>query len=70
MSNLKIREQKIQEKRKNTTRRDFLKEILSYYSFSLYKKNDGKVTAFSPKYSFNTVDPVEFDDSRDSLVEL
>lgn len=70
MSDIKQREEKIKARRKQTNRKEFVLHFLSYYAFSLYKKPDGKITAFSPKYMFPTVDPIEFEDQRDAHMKL
>ena len=63
-NNLKKWQQKIQDKRKQTPWRDFVKEIASWYSLSFYRWNSGIMTRFpqtdraqsinKDKYEYNT----------------
>ncbi len=68
MQDIKKREQKMKEMRKNTDFRDFLKEICSRYPMVLYK-NNGKISKH-PQVGRknNLISFSEFDDIRDDLV--
>ncbi len=54
MTNLQYRQQKIQEKRKQTPWREYLMEIVSRFPL-LYYKNDKWVTVYSPKRQIKTL---------------
>lgn len=56
-------ENKIKEKRMKTSFHDFLKEIMSHYSITLYKR-DWMVTSFAPEFAWHIVSPVEFEKLR------
>ncbi|MEI6774383.1 MAG: hypothetical protein WCL18_06450 [bacterium] len=45
MSDIKIREEKIKEKRKQTPRAEYIKEIASRYNLTFYK-NNGLISRF------------------------
>lgn len=68
MNNLQHRQQKIQEKRKQTPWREFVMEIVSLRSFSLYKSNN--LTSIFPQTERIRwiVSHDEFEEYRDKLV--
>jgi len=60
----------IQDKRKNTYFRDFLKEIVSWYPFAFYK-HDWLITSFprSDRINSKIISPLEFEETRDDLIK-
>jgi hypothetical protein len=68
---IKQRELKMQEKRKNTSWRDFVKEIASRMPMMLYK-NDGIVTPYSPdsKRIKKVLSPKVFEEYRENMQEI
>ena len=68
MNNLKHRQKKIQEKRKKTSWRDFVKEIASWLSLSFYKQ-DGVLTRYPNERITNIVSAKEFDEERDTMLQ-
>jgi hypothetical protein len=69
MSSLSHRQQKIQEKRKQTPWREFVMEIISYYSLNLYKK-DNTISSFSPHTYYNIINWLEFEQTRQEYCKL
>ena len=70
MNNLKHWKNKIQEKRKQTSWRDFLMEISSWYTLSLYN-NKGIISRFPDTDRVKNVIPnKKFEENRDNLLEL
>lgn len=69
MSNLQIWEEKIKAKRMKTPFRDFVREIMSYYTINLYKK-DGLISAFPPKSPYGVVTTQEFEERRSDYGKL
>ena len=68
MNNLKYRQKKIQEKRKKTPWRDFVKEIASWVSLSFYKQ-DGVLTRYPKERITNITSAQEFDEGRDAMLQ-
>ncbi len=69
MSDLRIREEKIKERRKSTSWRDFLKEIASYYNLTLYKKDGNNPTCMAPKFSGKGISYLDFEKIRENYVD-
>lgn len=69
MSNLQPWEDKIKAKRMKTPFRDFVREIMSYYTLNLHKK-DGLISAFPPESPYQVVTPLEFAKQRDDYGKL
>lgn len=71
MSDLKVRQEKIKEKRKNTPRKQVIKEIASWMPMMLYK-NNGLITPYSPdiKRMGGVMSPQEFDEYRSNMPEI
>jgi hypothetical protein len=69
MQDIKRREQKMQEKRRGTPWRDFLKEICSWYSIVFYKNNN-KISIYSEARKLDlTLSTKEFEDYVDTLTK-
>jgi hypothetical protein len=70
MPGLGHRQQKIQAKRKQTSWKDFVKELGSWKPLTFHKI-DGKLSVYAPDARVgNVVDPSEFDTLRDDLPTL
>jgi hypothetical protein len=67
MTNLQLRQQKIQEKRKNTSWREFVRDICSRSSVNFYKNNN-LVSVYPDVDRIYVVNSVEYQDRRDSFV--
>lgn len=65
MSNLQIRQKKIQAKRKTTPWRDFVMEIASWYPVNFYR-NNGIISKYSPLQSRiqNIIQSTEYEIER------
>jgi len=69
MQDLKIWEEKIKEKRKNTNFRDFVKEICSWYSVMFYK-NKGNVSKYpETKKLLNIVSTKDYVNFLDTMTD-
>ena len=69
MSNIKQRERKIQEKRKQTPWKVFIKEICSRQPLVFYK-NSGKISRYPETWRIGTlISQKDFHDQRDFLVK-
>ena len=69
MSDIKHRELKIQERRKQTPRRDFLKEVASRYSIVFYK-NNGSISIYPDVQRFGGILSIkEFEAYIDTLTQ-
>ena len=69
MPDLNHRKQKIQEKRKKTPWREFLKEIVSWRPVTFHKQ-DGMITRFPKTERISGVQSsVDLEKQRDSLIE-
>jgi len=66
MQSLKIWEDKIKEKRKQTPWREFLKEISSWMPLNLYK-NQSLISRFPPIKRCNIVSTKQFEQERETL---
>jgi len=70
MADIKKREEAIKDRRKQTTFRDFVKEIVGYYSLNLYKDEKTKMTiCFAPKFAGKSVDFLEFETMREGYMQ-
>ena len=69
MQDIKIRQEKMREKRKETPRHDYLKEIVSRYPLVFYKHNG--MTSRYPETDRvrSTRKFIEFEKERDDLVK-
>ena len=68
MSNLQYRQEKIQQKRKQTPWRDFVREICSWYPFMFYK-NNGLNSTIKSNDRIKVIDHKHYEDTRDNLLQ-
>ncbi len=69
MKDLKYFQNIIKEKRKKTEFRDYLKQIMSYYTFNIYQKN-WLITPFCPHSNYNIVTPAVFEEIRSNYYDF
>jgi len=69
MSNIRIREEKMKEKRKQTPWRDFLKEIASRINFTVYKNGD-LISRFPVSDRIKVILQKEYDKYTNVLVDI
>lgn len=68
MTDITLREQKIQDKRKQTEWKDFVKDICSWFPLVLYK-NNGITSKFPPNDRTQNIRKTsDFDASKDGLL--
>ncbi len=68
MSNLQSRQEKIQAKRKQTSWRDFVMDICSWWPIVFYKNNN-IVSKFPPTNRSSIIPHLQFDSNRDGLID-
>jgi len=68
MLDIKQRENKIKERRKQTPRREFVKEIASWYGF-VFRKHNQNVTTYSDKVDFPLYPTAEYEKIRMNFIQ-
>lgn len=68
MSQLQHRQDLIKAKRMHTPRREFVRDIACWQSFTFYRNQD-KISAYSPEMVKNVISPQEFNEMRGSYTD-